>query len=528
MPSADVFGEIAPSVSRFDSPHTGKPKTLLLGNGRYSLMVTNSGGGYSQWGDFEITRWRSDRTRDPWGNYCYIHEADSDRLWSTTYHPTDGKVEPYTAGLALDRAVFRRIDSGIEVETEVVVSPEDDVEIRRITLINRSIRTRRLELTSYIELSMAPHRADLQHPAFNKLFIRTEAVPEHHALLADRRPRGQSDPPIFIAHRFTTDTAGDEALRFDTDRRSFIGRGGTLESPAGARSEPGGNQGFVLDPILSIRRSLALGPGENVRISLVMAAGESRQRVLDLMDKYGDPPAVDRAMEFAWATAQLELRLLRIQPDEARRFQELASHLLFPNPLLRPPEERIEENRLGQAGLWAHGISGDVPIILVTIGESRDISLVKQLLQAHSYWRMRGLKADLVILNEEAGGYEKPLREQLEALVRAHAAGAAEQTGKAFLRSTDQLPEADLSLLMAAARVVLVAARGTLPQQMGVRGGGSPRRRNSWPGDARRGIPRRRCPSWSCPTSTAWAASPLTAANTRSTSVPALTHRHPG
>jgi cyclic beta-1,2-glucan synthetase len=467
VPSVDGFGDIAPSMSRFDSPHTRKPKTLLLGNGRYSLMVTNSGGGYSQWKDFEISRWRSDRTRDPWGHSCYIHEADSDRLWSTTYHPTDGKVETYSASLMLDRAVFRRIDNGIEVETEVVVSPEDDVEIRRITLINRSIRARRLELTSYIELSLAPHRADLQHPAFNKLFIRTEAVPEHYALLADRRPRGESDPPIFVAHRFCAED--DEALRFDTDRRSFIGRGRTLESPAGAFSEPGGRQGFVLDPILSIRRGIALAPGESVRVSLVVAAGESRQGVLGLMDKYGDPHAIDRAVDFAWATAQLELRQLRIQPDEARRFQEVASHLLFPNPLLRPPTERIEENRKGQAGLWAYGISGDVPIILVSIGESRDISLVKQLLQAHSYWRMRGLKADLVILNEEAGGYEKPLHEQLEGLIRAQAAGtAAEQTGKVILRNTNQLPEADLSLLMAASRVVLVAARGTLPQQMGV------------------------------------------------------------
>ncbi len=469
VPSVEGFGEIAPSVSRFDSPHTRKPKTQLLGNGRYSLMVTNAGGGYSQWGDFEITRWRSDRTRDPWGTCCYIHEADSNRLWSSTYHPTGGKVETYSAGFALDRAVFRRVDNGIETETEVVVSAEDDVEIRRITLINRSVRTRRLDLTSYIELSLAPHRADLQHPAFNKLFVGTEAVPEHHALLAFRRPRGEGDPPVFVAHRFTFDPDGDEGLRFETDRRSFIGRGRTLECPMGISREPGGTQGFVLDPVLSLRRSLVLGPGERAQASLVLAAGDSRQVVLGLMDKYGDPHAIDRAMDFAWASAQLELRLLRIQPDEARRFQEIASHLLFPNPLLRPPAERIEENRKGQAGLWAYGISGDVPIVLVSIGEVRDISLVRQMLQAHSYWRMHGLKADLVILNEEASGYEQPLREQLEALIRARAAnGSNGQPGGIFLRGTDQLPEEDLALLMAAARVVLVAARGPLPQQIGV------------------------------------------------------------
>jgi cyclic beta-1,2-glucan synthetase len=469
VPSGEGIGEIAPSASRFTSPNTSKPKTQLLGNGRYSLMVTNSGGGYSQWGDFEITRWRSDRTRDSWGHCCYIHEIDSDRLWSNTYHPTDGKVETYSASFALDRAVFRRHDDGIEAETEIVVSSEDDVEIRRMTLINRSVRTRHLDLTSYIELSLAQHRTDLQHPAFNKLFIRTEAVQEHHALLACRRPRGEGDPPIFVAHRFTLDQAEDEALRFETDRRRFIGRGRTLESPMGATCEPGGGQGFVLDPILSLRRSLALGPGERARVCVVVAAGESRHVVLSLMDKYGDPHAIDRAMEIAWASAQLELRLLRIQPDEARRFQEIASHLLFPNPLLRPPADRIEENRKGQSGLWPYGISGDVPIILVSIGEARDIGLVRQLLQAHSYWRMHGLRADLVIFNEEASGYEQPLRGQLEGLIRAHSADtAAEQTGKTFLLNTDKLPKEDLSLLMAAARVVLVAARGTLPQQTGV------------------------------------------------------------
>ena len=431
-------------------------------------MVTNSGGGYSQWRSMEITRWRSDRTRDPWGTFCYIHEPDSDHLWSSTYHPTDGKVETYSASFALDRAVFRRIDNGIETETEVIVSAEDDVEIRRITLINRSVRARRLELTSYIELSMAPHRADLQHPAFNKMFIQTEAVPDHRALLASRRPRGKDDVPFFVAHRFTLDQPEGTALRFETDRRAFIGRGRTLEHPAGICSEPGGSQGFVLDPILSLRQGCSLGPGERATVSLVLAAGPSREAVLGLMDKYCDPHAIDRAMDLAWTSAQVQLRLLRIQPDEARRFQEIASHLLFPDPLLRPPADRIEENRKGQSGFWPYGISGDVPIVLVSIGETRDLGLVRQLLQAHAYWRMHGLMVDLVILNEEASGYKQPLREQIEALIRSFATNPPAENGRIFLRSTDQLPEEDLALVMAVSRVVIVAARGTLAQQIGV------------------------------------------------------------
>jgi len=457
----DDPGEISPSVARFDSPHTGTPKTQLLGNGRYSLMITNAGGGYSLWNGVEITRWRSDPTRDPWGTFCYIHEADSNRLWSNTHQPTGGKAEAYSASFALDRAAFRRTDNGVETETEIVVSPEDDVEIRRITLTNRSVRIRHLDLTSYIELSMAPHGADLQHPAFQKLFLRTEAVAEHHALLAFRRPRDAGESPLFVAHRLTPGQTG-EGFLFQTDRRPFIGRGRTLEAPMGAMAEPGGGQGFVLDPILSLRRRLSLIPGERAQVSLILAAGSSRQGVLSLMDKYGDAHAVDRAVDLAWASAQMELRLLRIQPDEARRFQELAGHLLYPNPLFRPPTERLEENRRGQAGLWPYGISGDLPIVLVSIGEVRDIGLVRQMLQAHSYWRNHGLPTDLVILDEEAAGYDQPLREQVAGMVRAHGKDGI------YLLGPQSLPEEDLTLLMAVARVVLVAARGALSQQMGV------------------------------------------------------------
>jgi cyclic beta-1,2-glucan glucanotransferase len=467
--SIAAVGEVAPSVSQFETPHTSTPKTQLLCNGRYGLMLTNAGGGYSRWGDFEITRWRSDRTRDPWGTFCYIHETDSGRLWCNTYQPTGGKVEGYSADFSLDRAVFRRVDNGIESETEIIVAPEDDVEIRRMTLINRSLRTCHLDLTSYIELSLAPHNADRQHPAFNKLFIQTEAVPEQHALLAFRRLRQDGEPSIYVGHRFTLEHDDVDPLRFETDRARFIGRGRTLAEPMGAVQEPGNSQGFAVDPILSLRQGLSVESGQRVQVSMVLASATTREQVLSLMSKYGDPHAIDRAVDFAWASAQLELRLLRIQPDDARRFQQLASHMLFPNLLLRSPAERIAENRKGQAGLWAYGISGDLPIALVAIGEAQDLSLVRQMLQAHTYWRTHGLPTDLVILNEEARDSERPLHEQLERLIQSHSAHTGvDRPGGIFLRSADMMPAEDLTLLRAVASVVMVAARGSLPQQLGM------------------------------------------------------------
>ncbi|HVP19572.1 MAG TPA: glucoamylase family protein, partial [Spirochaetia bacterium] len=481
--SAQSVGGVAPSTSRFETAHTRTPKTQLLSNGRYSVMVTNSGGGYSQWGAEEITRWRSDPTRDSWGTFFYIHEHDSDAVWSPTYQPTGGKGEGCTATFALDRAVFQRVYSGIQSRMEIVVSPEDDVEIRRVTLTNRSLRIRHLDCTSYIELSMAPHAADRQHPAFNKLFIQTESMPLEHALLAFRRTRGDA-PPLYVAHRLTAETGGGDELRFETDRRRFIGRGHSAADPAGSVVEPQGGEGSVLDPILSLRTTLSLVPGQQISVSMVIAAGESREQVAALMGKYAAPHAIQRALDFAWAAAQLELRVLRIQPDDARRFQQLASHLLYPSRLLRSPAERLEENTRGQAGLWQYGISGDLPIALVTIGENRDVGLVGQMLQAHSYWRMHGLMADLVILAEESSEYERPLHERLEGLIQAHSTTTGrDRPGGVFLRSADQISEADLTLLLAAAGIVLVSARGPLAQQVGIPGEAPDQQeRPSWKG----------------------------------------------
>ena len=462
--------ETAVSETRFSTPHTLRPRTLLLGHEGYSVMLTNAGGGYSRWGRCDITRWRSDRTRDAWGTFCYLRDPATEKIWSSTYQPMGGEIpEDFSVLFALDRAVFRRRDNGIDAATEVFVSSEDDVEIRRITLINRSLFARTLEITSYIELAMAPHNADLQHPAFQKLFIQTEAVPSLRTLIARRRKRSADELPVYIAHRWTLPRPPEGEMHFETDRRLFIGRGRTLAQPLGLTQPPGNSQGYVLDPILSIRESVALEPGQRVQVSLVIAAGDTREKVLSLAGKYADPHAIDRAMDFTWASAQLELRSLRIQPDDARQFQMLASHLLYVNPLLRASPDQLEKNGKGQAGLWPYGISGDLPIATATIGDPRDLGLIRQLLQAHSYWRKHGLWSDLVILNEEVGGYERPLKEELERIIRAYAIYTGiDQPGGIFLRNADQIPKDDLSLIKAASSVVLVAARGALSAQLGV------------------------------------------------------------
>ncbi len=458
---------VASTLDRFLTPDSPIPRVHLLSNGNYAVMVTAGGGGYSRWRDMDVTRWRADTTRDAWGTFCYVRDLELEVSWSATHQPVCRMSRRSSVIFTAERAEFRRRDFDIDTMTEVFVSPEDNAEIRRVTLTNHSGRRRELELTSYAELALASHGADRSHLAFNKLFVHTEVVPERHILLASRQPRNPGEPPIWAAHVIAAATPGEE-LQFETDRARFLGRGRTPQNPAALEKDLSNSAGSVLDPIFSLRWRRPLEPGERVQVCFVTMASDSRDGVLALAEKYSDLRAIERALELAWTRVQLELRQLRIQAEDGRRFQQLASNLLYPNARLRPPAERLRQNTLGQEHLWAYGISGDLPIVLVTISDTQDIDLVREVLLAHNYLRVRGLKCDLVIINEEMGSYAQPLMEQLRKMIQVHSHYTGiDQPGGVFLRAADQIPEQDLTLLLATARAVLIAARGTLAQQLG-------------------------------------------------------------
>ena len=461
--------DVAPATRSFETPHTRTPQTLLLGNGKMNIMLTAAGGGYSRWKDINITRWRADGTRDNWGSFCFFRNEENHELWSNTHQPLGKEAEEFTVNFAADRARFRRLDHGIHCETEVIVAPEDDLEIRQITLSNRKNSRKRIEVTSFFELALAEHRADRQHQAYSKLFVETEFIPEMESLLAQRQAKEPGGAAIWAGHRIVFNQKAESGLQFETDRRNFLWRGWDTSDPAAMGAPLSGAKGRVLDSIFSLRKSVVLEPQGRIRFNLLLAVSESREGVLAILERYGDEKAITRELELAWRHAQLQLRHLRIQPDEARRFQQLAAHVIYPSRQFRAPEEKLRQNRLGQPNLWVHGISGDLPMVAVSVGQVRDMSLVRQLLLAHNYWRRNGLKADLLILNEESTSYDKPLQEQLMRLVQANSPyTGVDQPGGVFLRRADQISEDDLHLLLAASHVHLVAARGPLPQQFGL------------------------------------------------------------
>ena len=455
-------------VRIFTTPHTPAPEIHLLSNGRYHVMVTNAGGGYSRWKDLAITRWLEDTTRDPWGAFCYVRDIATGEYWSTAYQPTLKTPDRYEAIFSESRAEFRRRDGSYETYTEIAVSPEDDIELRRVTVTNRSMRTRIIDITSYAEVVLAPPIADALHPAFSNLFVETEILPQRQAILCTRRPRSEGDPVPWMLHLMTAyGDAGD--VSFETDRSEFIGRGNTVKDPRAMRTAGGlsNRQGSVLDPIVAVRYRVSLGAGESATVNIVTGVGETRETCLGLIEKYQDLRIADRVFDLAWTHGQVALRQINATEADAQLYESLAGSVLYANSSQRATPATLALNRRGQSGLWGQAISGDLPIVLVQIADPANINLVRQLVQAHSYWRLKGLTVDLVIWNEDQAGYRQQLQEQIMGLIAAGIeANIADQPGGIFVRLADRMSNEDRILFQTVARAVLTDKRGTLAEQI--------------------------------------------------------------
>jgi len=451
------------------TPNTPTPEVQLLSNGRYHVMITNAGGGYSRWKDIAVTRWREDATRDNWGTFCYIRDVSTGQFWSTAYQPTLQKSEGYEAIFSEARAEFRRHDHDFDTHTEISVSPEDDVEVRRIRITNRSRVRREIEVTSYAEVVLASSAADALHPAFSNLFVQTEIIRERQAILCSRRPRSPDESTPWMFHLMAVHDAHIEEISYETDRQRFIGRGNTVADPKamGASGALSGSQGSVLDPIVAIRHRMTLDPEECATVNVVSGVGETQDICMGLVEKYQDRRLADRVFELAWTHSQVVLRQLNATETEAQIYGRLAGSVIYANSSLRADPGILIRNHRGQSGLWGYSISGDLPIVLLRIGDPTHIELVRQLVQAHAYWRLKGLAVDLVIWNEDHAGYRQVLHDQIMGLIAAGIeTNVSDRPGGIFVRLADQISDEDRILLQSVARAVIADSQGLLADQI--------------------------------------------------------------
>jgi cellobiose phosphorylase len=478
------------------TPDTPIPEVQLLSNGRYHVMITNAGGGYSRCKDLAVTRWREDTTCDNWGTFCYLRDVASGEFWSTAYQPTLKRPETYEATLSEARAEFRRRDHDIDAYTEIVVSPEDDIELRRLNVTNRARTRRTIEVTSYAEVVLAPSAADALHPAYSNLFVQTEIIRERQAILCTRRPRSLEEHAPWMFHLMAVHGAEIAEVSYETDRMRFIGRGRTVAAPQAMSDSAAlsGSQGSVLDPIVAIRYRITLDPEQAATIDMVSGLGETRDAALGLIGKYQDRHLANRVFELAWTHSQVTLRQINATEADAQLYGRLAGSVIYGNSSLRADAAVLIKNRRGQSGLWGYAISGDLPIVLLQIGDLANIDLVRRLVQAHAYWHLKGLTVDLVIWNEDHAGYRQLLQEQIMGLIAVGLeAHVMDRPGGIFVRRAEQISDEDRILLQSVARAIITDSRGALAEQINRRGFIERRVAPADPSD-RRGFVERRVP----------------------------------
>ena len=469
--TADIFETTLTTsdveVRSIITPNTSLPELQLLSNGHYQVMVTNSGGGYSRWKNIAVTRWREDATKDDSGIFCYIKDLNTGKFWSNTYQPTLQNARKYEVVFSQGHVEFRRNDFGIDTKTEIVISPEDDTELRRVRITNRTQSVKLIEVTSYAEVVMTVQAADEAHPAFSNLFVQTQIRREHNTIFCTRRPRSEEELPPWMFHLMHVHGGEVGDASYETDRMQFTGRGRTLQHPQAMDVDVlSGKEGSVLDPVMAIRYRIQIKPNQTATVDLIYGIADNKEACENLMHKYQDRFLKDRAFELSFTHSQVLLRQINATESDAQLYNRLASAVIYSNSNLRADAAVIQNNYRGQSGLWSHSISGDLPIVLLHVYDQESVELVKQMVQAHAYWRLKGLAVDLVILNEDYGSYRQFLQEQILGLITAANIPGQQRQGSILVRSADQLSSEDRLLFESVARIIISDTKGSLLDQV--------------------------------------------------------------
>lgn len=456
---------------QYFTPYHNVPRTHLLSNGNYSVMITSAGSGYSRLKEQFITRWREDVTRDNWGSYIYLRDIHSSFVWSAGHQPICEHADKYEVIFSEDRAKITREDKLITSSLEVFISPEDNAEIRRLHFSNNGNEVKVIEATTYAEVVLASLGSDMAHPTFSNLFIQTEYIPEITSLIVTRRPRSSSEKPIWMAHVISTDSNAVGEIEYETDRAQFIGRGRTTSNPISLETKKLSNTvGSVLDPIISLRSRIRIEPAASGTITYSTIMGTSREEIIKLAEKFHETSSYERTSSLAWTQAQVKLHYLGIDHSEASLFQQLANRILFLDSSLRVSSDILKRNTRNATNLWAYGISGDNPIVLIRIDDIEQRGLVRQVLRAHEYWGTKCLDVDLVILNEKNSSYSQELQLDIESMISGSALTSGSYLpllkGKVFTLRADVIAADDVILLQAVARAILVGRQGNLAEQV--------------------------------------------------------------
>ncbi|MDF2557220.1 MAG: ndvB [Bacillales bacterium] len=435
-------------------------------NGKFTSVVNTQGGGFIQYDGKSITRWRENHLNDQWGSFLYIRDIKDDSLQSPTYLPCKNQTKKASAQFSLNHSVFVQSTESLHTCMEICVSPDTNAEFRKLKITNTSNESREIELTSYVELVLAPQKTDESHPTFSKLFIETESVRSEGCLLARKRPRHQNEETFWVYNKLFSEGFADENLEFETDRNAFIERGNGHQNPAQIRSKLNGSTGAVTDPSFIMRNRIVLAPGESKNVYQITGVADSREIAIENVQHHGQSSMVEAAFKQAWTYGQIEMRHFRLKAEDVAVFNQLLSRIYYSADFSETRKKAIEENQKGQSALWSIGISGDNPIVLIRIADMLSNDFAKKCISCHEYLRKNGLPLSFVFLNESTENYYQELQTSLRRLIEQNLLHGFSTNGKIHVINANHLEEESKNLLFALSRIILVADGPSLKAQL--------------------------------------------------------------
>ena len=435
--------------------------TNYLSNDRYSVLITSDGDGFSSYKDRMIYRWKPDRYANT-GNYIYIKDVTEGKVWSATYNPSKTEPDLYQAIFLPYKSEFKRTDGLISSQTEISLSLNHDLEIRKLTLKNNGVERKEIEITSYMEVIGDRYLAELSHPAFNKLFIESEFLEEHSIFLSKRRDNKNEDNP-YIMHMVKTDASLLKSLEYENDRLMFVGRNNTLQNPDAVINSVSltNSAGFSNDPIMSLRVNISLKAGETASVSFITGVCNSKAEAIKISDELSMRYRIDDAFNEFKGQSEIELKYLEISRAQHNAYQDLISPIFYPSSFYRGPVENIRRNWKNQSFLWKFGVSGDIPIMLLQVKSIEEAGIIKDVLVAYEYLRINRLQVDLIILNEAEHGYMDELNDLLNDMISSLRMYEENKERKSlFIIHSYQLEQAELDLLFTVSMVVFSEKTG--------------------------------------------------------------------
>ena len=428
----------------------------VISNGDYSVVVDERGNGYSRYKNIQINRFKETSDYDQ-GIYFYIKNVRTQKCYKVPYQ---NNSDNYKVIFMPDKDEFISINENIEAITKIIVAPNENVEIRRLEIKNTGNIEETLEVTSILEPILSSKEQDIAHPAFNNLFLNYKLL-KNNSLLLTRNTREKEEPCYMAVNLFqNTETIGELEYEINKDK---IYSNGDIQIPLAIKDSYLFSKSleFTVDPIIALKRTIKILPGEKICLNLVISVSNSEREVKDNLEMYKNNENVDRCFELSKARAQEEARYLGVTGEQIQTIQKLFSYLMFNNPTKKVNIKNVPLVKYNIQDLWKYGISGDLPILLIRIKDINEISIFKEVLKAYEYLRAKNIYFDLVVLDEEENIYERYVFEQvLNEIIALRLEFLRNQKGGIFILNANEINDTDLFILKA--NIVIDSKNGSL------------------------------------------------------------------